>query len=243
MPATRLVFWLGFAGNAVYILAIVIIQPTPAQVWRAWLSFVGAIAAVLAVRHLFWAWQLRRVVRALRSLGTHQPVQALSELDDDDVREALSQLVEAHGSPEQVGDAERFMFSPIDRRERFVLKWLCLFAALAILLSQVFIQTEGGSARNTYLTILGLCAAAASIDRTERQLSRAFEVSREGLTEIWPDDRRSIRWSSRLELRDQPLLRQIVLRSPDDGVRIAIPYSVVGFRRLLALVISQGAER
>lgn len=139
------------------------------------------------------------------------------------------------------GHSPVFSLSPVDRREYALGKWLSF--ALSVGTLAIALRSSSASSRpGLLLAAVGFTAVAVLFDSAHRRSFRCFEISTEELAEVHGDLRTVLRWADSVQLGDQPWRRRVVLMSANKRTRIAIPYSVVGFERLMALILSHGFD-
>ena len=208
-----------------------------------WVLFgvIGASCVVMGLVLAVTWWRLRRVLRILRRLTADHRVSILNEVPDDSARAYLAEKLDEHGAPHDTGVIERFEFSPVDRRELSALVWLTTIAAMALLVTPLTMELTRGLWIAAFGCGLGFGGAAWLIQRRYVQLSRAFEVSSFGLSEIHPDGSvQRLLWGRGLELHNRPWLRKIELTVPARDWKISIPYGLVGFDRMIECVLVKG---
>jgi len=210
--------------------------------WVTWVTVAGLAAAYAYViaRWLYARWRIRRTVHFLRGLTAESRNAVFDQVPEGDKAYFEHQLAE-HGAPQAAGVVERFEFSPVDRRElAFVTGVTTVVAVLTFLAGAPigFANMRG--------TGMLSCALVSSIGvflmlRKSEQLSSSFEVSPFGISEVLPNGSvRQLLWGYGLLLRNRPWLRRIEVGPENEPQPIAIPYSVVGFDRLLTAIIEKG---
>jgi hypothetical protein len=201
---------------------------------------LGGLIVVILLRGLA-AWRVRRAVHLLRRFDAGRRETLLSGLPNASVRAALQRSLEPHGAPTIEGLVERFKFSPIDRREITAMMWAVLAAGVAA----VFMQRAVGPG-TLRSVVLGGCSLlllgiALTFGWALVKWQRTFEVSPFGLSELGAEGSvRRIYWHAPLVLRNRPRLRRCELSIAGDADHIDIPYSVVGFERLIELILVRG---
>jgi len=237
----------------------------PVERWPLWLA-IGVMVARSIVEaefgiSLFWAevallllvwvflaslyirrrWVIRREVHFLRSLSAQKRDEIYRTLGKEELKPYFEQRLEEHGAPESAGVVERFAFSPVDRRERAWLAYIVICtAALVGFLPESVAPGSAGRLAVVALAML-LLAAGGFVWTTVPALSRTFEVSPFGLSEVRPNGViQRLLWGSGVVLHNRPRLRRIEVRHIASDGAIKIPYQVVGFDRLLELILEHG---
>ena len=238
------VFWAAIGANVLYLVAVVLFQPKLEHVYGT-IAVLYIVAMIWVVgRRVALAWRLRVAVRVLRQFDPPRRARILAELDDEPTQAYLERRVDEHGGPTVSGSVERFEFSPVDRRELTVAAWCALVTAWAVLLPVIALQTTG-VLRGLALTSAALLAVLGIMLRSSASRTRrAFEVSPFGLSEVkWDGSVRRVPWTPEMALRNRPWLRRIEVSVANGGL-IEIPYSVIGFTRLVEIIAARaGFER
>jgi hypothetical protein len=239
MPAVRYrIMWVAGGVNLLQLFLAWALGP-----WVNWLTIGGLVAvyAYLAVRLLRHRWQIRRAVRFLRRLTAVDRTAVLDGLDDNHARAYFEYRLAEHGEPQATGVVERFGFSPVDRRELTILTWVTAIAAGLALVAPLSTSFDGWRRIAALGFAVALAAVVWLLFRRADQLSRTFEVSPFGLSEALPDGSvRRLLWGYGIVLRNRPWLRRVELALSDSPASIKIPYSVVGFDRLVEEILTKG---
>jgi len=235
------VFWVGIMLFVVeFILLDVFNLPSGLM-----FAIVGAVYSVVFVciwsRRGLVAWQVRRVVHQLRRFDAATRATILGELGDEQTQAYFEYRLGDHGAPEATGLVERFRFSPVDRQEMKVAMWGSTLAAVGISLPVATFDLTDAVRVIAIGCMLLLVVIATMLRRGLSRLQRVFEVSTFGLSEVIADGTvRRLYWRSGITLRNRRWLRRIELSHTSDLAFIDIPYSVVGFARLVELVLAKG---
>jgi hypothetical protein len=242
MPPYRWrVFWLGIMA---FVLELVLADVFDSLPWLMF-AIVGAVYSVVFVfiwgRRGLVAWRVRRVVHHLRRFDAAKRATILGGLDDEQTQAYFDYRLGDHGAPEVTGLVERFTFSPVDRQEMKVAMWGSTLAAFGISLPVAILDLNDAMRAIAFGVMLLLVMIATMLRRGLSRLQRDFEVSPFGLSEIVADGTvRRLFWGYGLTLRNRRWLRRIELSHASDRAFIDIPYSVVGFKRLVELVLTKG---
>jgi|KBSMisStaDraftv2_1062788.scaffolds.fasta_scaffold212655_3 hypothetical protein len=205
-PFNWVAFFSGLAGICGYFQFVNFLNPSP----RTMLAVIMSIhvgSALLAARRRWVAfWQVRRTAHWLRQFDEEQRATILGTAFLP--LEIQYELV-AHGHPEQAGVVDRFMFSPVDRRELRVLMGTTLFGAAAILITVMALEMNAMTRAIAVASAVALCAAALWCRRGLSEINRIFEVTPFGLSEIHEDGTiRRIVWGRGLTLRNHEKRRR-----------------------------------
>jgi hypothetical protein len=237
-PVQYRMLWAAGGVNVLRLILVAVFGPLV-----DWLTMGGlaAVYAYIVVRFLRHRWQIRRALRILRRLPAVNRTAVLDGLDDEHAKAYFEYRLAEHGEPQSIGVVERFGFSPVDRREFAILTLVTAIAAVLVLVAPVSMGLDGVWRITAYGCALALAFAVWILLRGSDQLSRTFEVSPFGLSEVLPDASvRRLLWGYGIVLRNRPWLRRIELAPPDHPDSINIPYSVVGFDRLVEEILNKG---
>jgi len=237
-PVQYQILW---AAVGVHVLRLVLVAAFGPLV--DWLTMGGlaAVYAYIAVRFLRHRWQIRRALRILRRLAPVNRTAVLDGLDDERARAYFEYRLAEHGEPQSIGVVEKFGFSPVDHRELGILTWVTAIAAVLALVAPASMGLAGAWRVTAYGCALALASAVWILLRESDQRSRSFQVSPFGLSEVLPDGSvRRLLWGYGIVLRNRPWLRRIELAPSDSPDSINIPYSVVGFDRLVEEILTKG---
>ena len=242
MPPFR--WTLFFFGAALVVLEYVMQEvwnPSPGFMLAVFGAIYAAILIFIVGRRGVIAWRVRRVVHLLRRFDTAQRTTLLARLDNQQTQAYFEYRLADHGAPETLGLVERFAFSPIDRREATVGMWGATLAAIGIALPSTTLTLSQATRAISICCVLMLIVVATMLRRVLSRLHRVFEVSPFGLSEIATNGTvRRLLWGYGLTVRNRPWLRRIELSPASDPAFISIPYTVVGFDRLLELILQRG---
>jgi hypothetical protein len=226
-------------------VALVAIEITVAPPVGWLLGVKGAVVSLLwvavGVVRAVQLWQIRVVLRQLRRFDVETRAAILKTLDNDQAEAYLASRLEEHGAPSTVGLIERFGFSVVDIRELKFLTWITAVAAAGLLVAPFALVSQDALRFVSLACGIALAAAARTLYQHVQTLDRQFEVSPFGLSEIAGDGSvLRLYWDGQLSLRNRPWLRRIELAVESETARIEIPYSVVGFERLVQLIVTNG---
>jgi hypothetical protein len=235
------VFWVGIMVFVLEFVLAAVFNPQSGLMF----AIVGAVYSVVFVfiwsRRGLVAWQVRRVVHHLRRFDAAKRATILGDLDDEQTQAYLEYRLGDHGTPEATGLVERFTFSPVDRQEMRVAMWGSTLAAVGISLPVAILDLTDATRVIAIGCVLLLVVIATMLRRGLSRLQRVFEVSPFGLSEIVADGTvRRLFWGYGLTLRNRRWRRRIELSHAGDGAFIDIPYSVVGFARLVEVILAKG---
>jgi hypothetical protein len=237
-PFNRGVFLAGIGAIYLYFKAIDLLQPSPGVMLALCMSIHIAPALHAIGRRAAAFCQVRQTVHWLRQFDAAQRATMFPGVFWPLARE--HQLAD-HGHPEHVGLVDRFTFSPVDRGELLTLTWTAVAAAAAIVVTMITLDMSAMIRATGAVCVVVLCATAFLCRRNLSGINRVFEVSPFGLSEIHEDGTiRRILWGGGVTLRNHAPRRRIELSLIDRPFRIDIPYSVVGFARLVELIATKG---
>jgi hypothetical protein len=240
-PFQKRVFWAAIGASLVNFAVVIVFQPSAGLVYSViGCGYAGVLLWVLGRGALFH-WQIRRFIRGLRRFDTPERAKILSGLDNEAAQAYLERKVAEHGEPEVVGLVERFTFSPVDRRESNLLMWGSALAAGAVLMPAIALPVGNVTRAISIACATALIGTGVTIRNRAPRFLRAYEISPFGLAEVAADGGvRRLSWGYGLTLRNRPWLRRIELAPAGSSECIDIPYSVVGFERLVELILTKG---
>jgi hypothetical protein len=228
----------GLAAIYLYFRAMEFLNPSPAVMLGLIVSISMGQVLYAVGRRAINFWQLRKTVHLLRQFDAEQRATmfagALVPLE-------LGYRLADQGHPERIGLVDRFTFSPTDLRELSIMAWTSVVAAVGILVTTTVLEMPVA----VWLIAVGCvalrCITAVLCLRGRSRMRRAFEVSPFGLSEIHDDGTiRRIVWGAGVTLRNHASRRRIELSVTSADSCIDIPYSVVGFSRLVGLIVAKG---
>jgi hypothetical protein len=188
---------------------------------------------------LLWRrWQLRRVVHAIRRLTRDDRAAVMASIGSDPVRVFLEYELHEHGQPETGGPVERFYVSPVDQREVDSLAYVLLAMAITGATTPLVLDVSGIGRIALWGASGAACVASIWCLSRARWYRQFYEVSAFGIraqVEGAPP-LRTLRWVDGVWIVDRPHLNRLQFLSADRTVGITIPYRVVGFDRLLAVL-------
>ena len=240
LRAERWPMWVGMLCLAAFWVVMDIVEPRDATMVVAVGVLYGTLILSALIAAIMNRMKLRRVVRALRSLGDASRSTVLAELPDQSAA-ILERVVSWHGRPEIDGLIERFRFSPIDQGETRILAHASWGAAAitAILIVSPLLPTWGRISLSAVAAVFTL--TGARLNARGRDSNRWFEVSPFGLSEVDGDGSvRRVLWGMPLVLRNNQAAKRFDLSVQDAPGVIEIPYAVVQLERMLELIVEKG---
>jgi hypothetical protein len=240
-PFQARVFWAGIGALVLYWITIDSFDVRPETIFAVEAWAYGAALVGIIGRRVLVMWRIRRVIRLLRQFDTTQRAELLGKLEDDGAQAYLEHRLAEHGEPTTIGLVERFAFSRVDQREATVAMWASIVSAVGALIPVLALRAAESTQVWAASCASVLVFLALMLWRRQRVLRRVYDVSPFGLTAIEPDGSvRRLSWAGGLTLRNRPWLRRIELARFGSPAFIGIPYSVVGFERMVELVIEKG---
>ena len=215
---------------------------------------IGAMADAITVVGLVAAGQatwrqrrarleaIRRVAVQLRHLPSDDRHAALAEIESDELRDSVAQVVASEGSETRDGVVERFPLPAVFRvraERRFWRAWSICAAVLAI---AAFIPDLAPVWRVSWLG-LGVVLAVRAYRKKSLSVFAAsqIEITPFRVSYLRPDGTaESLSFADGVRLEDMPACAMLVARSGDTAIPIS--YHLLGVTRLLELLKSYGVE-
>ena len=218
----------------------------PEGYWPYTLAFAVLTGITRSVERAADDLRLKRDVAYLTALDPDEAERTIGRMWSAYARRTYAQLLREEGAVERDGAVERFPYPASTRRTAVQLYWTSVGAALAAV-ALLFTLGRGLPAWGGWLLWAGsalLAGSAAWWRRRTRELAATLEISPFGLTAVAADGaRRAVRWGQPLVLHNRPRRRRVELVAGDGRPPVHIEYGLLGFVRLLRLVIEYGGFR
>jgi hypothetical protein len=234
----RLAVWLAFlvliVGDAG--------RMAPNHEWGLWGQFFLANLAISLADRLWAEWQIRRYVRALRSLDPVRTERILKNMFWTPARQLYADRLQAEGQMESDGLVEHFPFSVRDRRENTILFWFAVATTVLVLAAEFTPHAPRPILAGVAVAVL--IPLLVWLRRVEKKLATVIVVSPFSIAEVHPDGRkRSLVLDGAMELRLNRRRSRVELSALGDREFIALDFGRLGFERLLDRVLDYGGFR
>jgi hypothetical protein len=222
--------------------------------WLAAAMLVGIDAGTVVGFSILWSsigglllwrrWQLRRVVHAIRRMTSQDRSAVLAAIGNDPARVALELELQDHGQPETGGPVERFHVSAVDQREVENLAYVLLAIGIMGVAVPMTIAVSRPMQGAVWTMSAASCVASAWCLVRARWYRQTYEVSAFGIRSLVEGaPLRTLQWVDGVWIVDRPRLNRLQFLSADRTTGITIPYRVVGFDRMLAILIEHLSPR
>jgi hypothetical protein len=224
------------------VTVLVISRLFPTIFDHADIRFVVVALLLLGALTFIAYWFYSRTLQRLREWTPEMREAFFTRLHDaalgPQLRRDLARDLETY----QSGEVERFGFAPSLKREATILYWLLAsFVGMGILMTSRVGRPSwwlaGGVAVVAVFAFIGLL----HLMRWRRYLDTWLEISRFGLSEVWPDgSRRTILWNSQLLLLNQPRRKRVRVFFADTNEGICVHFRRTYYARAIRLVFEFG---
>lgn len=201
-----------------------------------------SIAVLFGVAALLEQRTRSRHLRNLREILPEDRTRYLDHVTDFAYRAMLQRDLADDLRSYVGGEIERFGFAPVLKRAASTQYWLlvCSIAVMLVCCRYIPLPAPGGLAVLCLISVCGFVGLQL-LNRWRQYLDTWLEVSRFGISEVWPNGtRRTLLWNQRLWLDNQPRRRRLQVLIADKSDGIAIHYRRTNSVRAYRLVVEYG---